>query len=257
MKYLKIEKEDSISIVSINRPKSMNALSIDVLKEFCALQEHFRQDLESRVVIFTGEGANFSAGADLKEKAQLSSKLESWRNNFGKPAIYSFFEVNQITIAAIDGYCLGGAACIATACDFRIASEDAILGYPEINLGINLNWFGLPLAVRLIGPARAKKMVIGGENENAETLLSWGFYDEVHPKKDLMNAAKQMADLYCSKPPMAAQMIKHSVNELVYSGDDAIMHMDYDQTLLTHETQDRREALLSFFEKRDPKFTGD
>ena len=113
------------------------------------------------------------------------------------------------------------------------------------------------MAVRLIGPARAKKMVIGGENENAETLLSWGFYDEVHPKKDLMNAAKQMADLYCSKPPMAAQMIKHSVNELVYSGDDAIMHMDYDQTLLTHETQDRREALLSFFEKRDPKFTGD
>ena len=72
MKYLKIEKEDSISIVSINRPKSMNALSIDVLKEFCELQEHFRQDLETRVVIFTGEGANFSAGADLKEKAQLS-----------------------------------------------------------------------------------------------------------------------------------------------------------------------------------------
>ena len=257
MKYLEVKKEGHICWVYLNRPEAMNALSTDVLKEIADFNFSLRDDLESRVVIYAGKGDHFSAGADLKEKPKKVSKLEAWRNNFGKPAIYSFFEVNQITIAAIDGYCLGGAACIATACDFRIASEDAILGYPEINLGINLNWFGLPLAVRLIGPARAKKMVIGGENENAETLLSGGFYDEVHPKKDLMNAAKQMADLYCSKPPMAAQMIKHSVNELVYSGDDAIMHMDYDQTLLTHETQDRREALLSFFEKRDPKFTGD
>ena len=257
MKYLKIEKEDSISIVSINRPKSMNALSIDVLKEFCALQEHFRQDLESRVVIFTGEGANFSAGADLKERAQLSSKLESWRNNFGKPAIKSILEIDQITIAAVNGYCLGGAACIASACDFRIASEDAILGYPEINLGINLNWLGLPLAVRLIGPSRAKKMVIGGENENAETLLSWGFYDEVCPSNILMDKAKDMALLYASKSPIAAQMIKRSVNNLVYKNDESIMHMDYDQTLLTHETKDRKEAVTAFFEKREPEFKGD
>ena len=100
-------------------------------------------------------------------------------------------------------------------------------------------------------------MVIGGENENSETLLSWGFYDEVHPKNELMNAAKKMAELYASKPPLAAQMIKNSVNELVYATDDATMHMDYDQTLLTHETKDRKEAVLSFFEKRDPEFTGD
>ena len=137
MKYLEVKKEGSIAIVSINRPDSMNALSIDVLKEFCSLQEYFRKDLKTRVVIFTGEGENFSAGADLKEKAQLSSKLESWRNNFGKPAIKSILEIDQITIAAVNGYCLGGAACIASACDFRIASKKAVLGYPEINLGIN------------------------------------------------------------------------------------------------------------------------
>ena len=167
MEFLNIKKQDSIAIVSINRPDAMNALSKDVLKEFCSLQEYFRKDLETRVIIFTGVGDHFSAGADLKEKAQLSSKLESWRNNFGKPAIKSILDIDQITIAAVNGYCLGGAACIASACDFRVASSKAILGYPEINLGINLNWLGLPLAVRLIGPAKAKKMVIGGENENA------------------------------------------------------------------------------------------
>ena len=128
---------------------------------------------------------------------------------------------------------------------------------PTCFIAYTIKGFGLPLAVRLIGPAKAKKMVIGGENENSETLLSWGFYDEVHPKDELMNAAKRMAELYASKPPLAAQMIKNSVNELVYATDDATMHMDYDQTLLMHETKDRKEAVLSFFEKRDPEFTGD
>tara|TARA_Y100000994_G_C15647557_1_gene423952 strand:+ start:60 stop:833 length:774 start_codon:yes stop_codon:yes gene_type:complete len=257
MKYLRIKKDGPIATVSIDRPNSMNALSIEVLKEFCTLQEYFREDLETRVVIFTGEGENFSAGADLKEKAQLSTKLESWRNNFGKPAIKSILEIDQITIAAVNGYCLGGAACIASACDFRIASDKSLLGYPEINLGINLNWLGLPLAVRLIGPAKAKKMVIGGENENAETLLSWGFYDEICDADSLMDQAISMANLYASKSPIAAQMIKRSVNNLVYKNDESIMHMDYDQTLLTHETQDRKEAVTAFFEKRDPSFKGD
>ena len=257
MKYLRIKKDGPIATVSIDRPNSMNALSIEVLKEFCTLQEYFREDLETRVVIFTGEGENFSAGADLKEKAQLSTKLESWRNNFGKPAIKSILEIDQITIAAVNGYCLGGAACIASACDFRIASNKSLLGYPEINLGINLNWLGLPLAVRLIGPAKAKKMVIGGENENAETLLSWGFYDEICDADSLMDQAISMANLYASKSPIAAQMIKRSVNNLVYKNDESIMHMDYDQTLLTHETQDRKEAVTAFFEKRDPSFKGD
>ena len=257
MKHLKIKKEGHICWVYLNRPKSLNALNTEILKELTQFNASLRDDLESRVVIYTGNGENFSSGADLKEKREPITRLKSWRNNFGKPAIWSFLEVDQITIAAINGYCLGGAACIASACDFRIASENAVLGYPEINLGINLNWLGLPLAVRLIGPAKAKKIVIGGENENANTLLKWGFYDEVHSKEQLMKAAEEMAKLYASKPPIAAQMIKRSVNELTYSGDDAIMHMDYDQTLLTHETKDRKEAIKSFFEKRDPEYKGD
>ena len=257
MKYLKIKKEGYICWVYLNRPKSLNALNTEILKELTEFNSSLNEDLDSRVIIYTGSGENFSSGADLKEKQKPKTKLEAWRKNFGKPAIWSFLEVNQITIAAINGYCLGGAACIASACDFRIASDSSMLGYPEINLGINLNWLGLPLAVRLIGPAKAKRIVISGENENAETLLKWGFYDEVPPKENLLKAAKKMANLYATKHPIAAQMIKRSVNELTYSGDDAIMHMDYDQTLLTHETRDRKEAIMSFFEKRVPEYKGD
>ena len=109
------------------------------------------------MIIFTGEGDHFSAGADLKEKAQLSSKLESWRNNFGKPAIKSILDIDQITIAAVNGYCLGGAACIASACDFRVASSKAILGYPEINLGINLKLAWIAFSSKINWSCKSKK----------------------------------------------------------------------------------------------------
>jgi|TARA_B110000196_G_scaffold19026_1_gene14957 enoyl-CoA hydratase/carnithine racemase len=257
MKYLEIIKDGLVTWVYLNRPKSMNALSVNVLKEITAFNNDLKKDLETRVVIYTGKGENFSAGADLKEKNEPKSYLELWRNNFGKPAIESILNVDQITIAAVNGYCLGGAACIASACDFRIADTNSKLGYPEIDLGINLNWLGLPLAIRLIGPAKAKKLVIGGEHESSETLLSWGFYDQICSPEDLKSEAKKMASIYASKPPLAAQMIKKSVNQITYGNDKPIMHMDYDQTMLAYETKDRKEAVLSFFEKRKPKFTGE
>ena len=257
MKYLEIEKNGPITWVYLNRPESMNALSTSLLEEIKLFNESLKKDLETRVVIYSGKGENFSAGADLKEKNEPKSYLELWRNNYGKPAIESILNVDQITIAAVKGYCLGGAACIASACDFRIADKNSKLGYPEIDLGINLNWLGLPLALRLVGPARAKKLVIGGEHENAETLLSWGFYDQICYSKELESETLKMASLYTSKPPLAAQMIKRSINELAYGADKAVMHMDYDQTMLSYETKDRKEAVLSFFEKRKPKFTGE
>ena len=102
-----IKKEGHICWVYLDRTDAMNALSTDVLKEFTEFNATLKDDLESRVVIYAGKGDHFSAGADLKEKQKQVSKLEAWRRNFGKPAIWSFLEVDQITIAAIDGYCLG------------------------------------------------------------------------------------------------------------------------------------------------------
>ena len=259
MKYknLEIQRKDKICFVHLNRPESLNALNSELLIDITNFSNSLSKDLETRVVIFTGKGKSFSSGADLKEKVEHSSKLDAWRSNIGKPAIKSILDIPQITIAAVNGYCLGGAACIVSACDFRIGSVDSKVGYPEINLGINLNWLGLPLAVSLIGPAKAKRLVIGGNNESAEDLLEWGFYDQVCEGKDLIKAATEMADLYVPKPPMAAQMIKRSVNFLSLLGAEAIMHMDYDQTLLTAETRDRSEAIKAFFSGEKPEFKGD
>ena len=235
MKFLKLEKRNKISYVSFTRTKSLNALNSQTLKELIDLNKELESDSKTKVVVYRSEGKNFSAGADIKEKQKKSSKLELWKSNLGKEAIESILKINQITIASLRGYCLGGAACIASACDFRVASETTLVAYPEIDLGMNLNWFGLPLLLRLIGPSRTKKMVISGDIENANDLFKWGFIDELYKDEDLDKKTVSLAKEYALKPALPSQMIKRSVNALTYQSDQSIMHMDYDQFLLSRE----------------------
>ena len=235
MKFLKLEKRNKISYVSFTRTKSLNALNSQTLKELIDLNKELESDSKTKVVVYRSEGKNFSAGADIKEKQKKLSKLELWKSNLGKEAIESILKINQITIASLKGYCLGGAACIASACDFRIASETTLVAYPEIDLGMNLNWFGLPLLLRLIGPSKTKKMVISGEIENANDLFKWGFIDDLSKDEDLDKKTVALAKKYALKPALPSQMIKRSVNALTYQNDQAIMHMDYDQFLLSRE----------------------
>lgn len=235
MKFLKLEKKNNVSYVSFKRTKSLNALNSQTLKELIDLNKELESDSKTKVVVYRSEGKNFSAGADIKEKQKKISKLELWKSNLGKEAIESILKINQITIASLRGYCLGGGACIASACDLRVASETTLVGYPEIDLGMNLNWFGLPLLLRLIGPSKTKKMVISGVIEKANDLYKWGFIDELFKDEELDKKTIAFAKKYVSKPALPTQMIKRSVNALTYQADQAIMHMDYDQFLLARE----------------------
>ncbi len=235
MKFFKLEKKNNIAIISFTRAKSLNALNQSTLKELIDLNRTIKSDTAIKAVIYRAEGIHFSAGADIKEKPKASSMIKTWKTNLGKEAIESILKLDQITLASLKGYCLGGAACIATACDFRIASIDTTVAYPEIDLGMNLNWLGLPLLLRLIGPARTKKMVISGEAEDATTLFDWGFIDKICDTSDLDKTTLKFAKKFTSKDTVPAQMIKRSINALTYQNDQAIMHMDYDQFLLTKE----------------------
>ena len=235
MKFFKLEKKNNIAIISFKRAKSLNALNQSTLKELIDLNRKIQSDTTIKAVIYRADGIHFSAGADIKEKPKASSKIKTWKTNLGKEAIESILKLDQITLASLKGYCLGGAACIATACDFRIASLETTVAYPEIDLGMNLNWLGLPLLLRLIGPARTKKMVISGEAEDATTLFEWGFIDKICETGDLDKTTLKFAKKFTSKDTVPAQMIKRSINALTYQNDQAIMHMDYDQFLLTKE----------------------
>lgn len=259
--HLLVSKEGPVATVTLNRPEKLNALSLDLMEEIEAVAIAFQEDFDTRVVIFTGQGKHFSAGADLTdsrraEMAQASLLARQRGGQLGQRLIHALQGISQITIAAINGGALGGAGCIVSALDFRIGAEDCFVAYPEINLGMNLSWFGLPLCVRLVGPARAKRMVILGQREYASTLLNWGFLDEVVPKDELLSSALKMAADYASKPPVPAQMIKRSANMIASGLDEAIMHMDTDQFLLTVSGEDYQEGVQAFLEKREPKFTG-
>jgi len=245
-----------VAVVTLDRPEKLNALSAGLMNEIIDAARSFHMDEETRVVIFTGAGPCFSAGVDLTDSTgfgQFQSQSDLMKSRLlrlGPTMIRTLYEMDQITIAAVNGTAAGGGACIAAACDFRVGAEDCGVGYPEVKLGMNLSWLALPMCVNLIGPARAKRMVILAEIEDAETLLKWGYLDRVVPADQLLSEARRMAMAFAARPPMAAQMVKRSVNAIVSALDQAIMHMDSDQFLLTAKTEDYVKGITAFMEKR-------
>jgi len=258
-KNLTVEHDGHIAIVTFNRPDKANALSYEHLAEIENVAHSFRDEAETRVVIFTGNGKHFCGGADLTDAGEQYKGpmvLRRRRKRMGERAINAIVDIDQITIAAWHGAAMGGGACIATACDFRIGAEGCFMQYPEIDIGVNLQWKSLPLITHLVGPARAKRLVAGGERIHAETLLTWGILDELVSRDELTSAAQRLARVYVNKPPIAVQMIKRSVNTIMGALDQCIMHMDSDQTMLASTSTDQKEALRAYLAKTDPTFTG-
>jgi enoyl-CoA hydratase len=257
--FLEIERHKHITRVFLNRPNQANALNAQIMTELEQVSLGFLDDEETRVVIFAGRGKHFSAGADLKQgfsPAQDSMIMRRRKTGLGARMIRAIAGINQVTIAAIHGAALGGGACIPVACDFRIGAKGCFMGYPEVTLGINLMWHSLPLCVHLIGPARAKKMIMSGKQETADTLYQWGMLDELVEESLLLEKAEEMAEEYANLPPLPVQMIKQSVNMVSSALDQAIMHMDTDQNMLTGTSQDRVTALKAYFSDAGKNFTG-
>lgn len=257
---LLVEKIGHVALVTFNRPDKANALNYAHLAEIEHLALSFRDEANIRAVIFTGTGKHFSSGADLSDPgAEYQGPLVLRRRKIrmGERAINALLGIDQITIAAWNGGALGGGACITTACDFRIGADDCFMQYPEIDIGVNLQWKSLPLITHLAGPARAKRLVAGGERIHAQTLLDWGVLDEMVPLDDLLPTAQRLAAFYANKPPIAVQMIKRSVNAITGALDQSIMHMDSDQNMLTSTSEDQKQAVRSYLDKTKPTFTGE
>jgi len=260
-KYLTLEKDDGVTVVTLNRPARNNTLSVDLMLELEAVADAFQADVETRVVVFTGTGKNFSLGADVMDPKQheigSGPVLQRFRGfSLGPRMITKLNSIPQITIAAINGVSLGGGTCIASALDFRLGAENCKCGLPENNLGMNLSWLALPLIINLIGPARAKKFVIMAKTETAQTLYDWGWLDEIVPPDKLMERAVELAKEYAAKAPLTTQMIKRSVNTLSQAHDHDIMHMDSEQYILASMTEDYQEGIAALLERRKPVFKG-
>lgn len=254
-----VRREGPIATVTLNRPARRNALTPDMLAELEQIAMDFRADTQTRVVILRATGKDFSVGADLGvSRASQAPSLLALRRSAeqGGRLMRAIQEIHQPTIAAIQGIAMGGGACIASACDFRIAADGCRVGYGEVRLGMNLMWNAVPVCVHLIGPARAKRMIMSGDLIPAATLLQWGFIDELVAPEALDAAASAMAAKYAALPPVAVQMIKRSINAASSAMDASIMHADADQWVLATRSDDFREGVEAFFEKRPPDFTG-
>jgi enoyl-CoA hydratase len=257
--HLTVERGGWVSTVSLNRPSVHNALNFELLTELedCALG--FRDDTETRVVIFTGAGKHFCAGAELGELNRSDDETllaRRRRLRLGERVLSAIQAIDQITITAWNGGALGGGACVATATDLRIGASNCFIHYPEIELGFNVMWQSLPRTVRLIGEARAVRLLIGAERVYADTLLAWGLLDEVVAPEKLASRVAERAGLYVAKPPMAAQMIKRSISAAAGALDRAIMHMDADQHLLASLSEDHQCAFAGYQNREIPNFTG-
>ena len=256
--HIIVERNGPIGTVTFNRPERANALNPRHLEEIEHAALSFRDDYETRAVVFTGAGKHFNSGADLNARGigQTTIMERRRRVRIGERCIQAIREMDQITIAAWKGAAMGGGACIATAVDFRIGARDCFMSYPEILIGVNLNWQSLPLCVQLVGPARAKRLVIGGEHIHGPTLLEWGVLDEMVDAEEVLEKAMEWARFYAGQAPIAAQMIKRSVNAIASALDRSIMHMDFDQNLMTAGTEDASMAVKAYREKVEPDFKG-
>lgn len=258
--FVSVLREGAIATVTMDRGDGRNPMSRQLILEMTEAARSFTDDLETQAVIITGQGA-FTAGADLKDPAmarRAAPGLLERRHmiKIGPDLCDAWERVEQVTICAIEKYCIGGGAALAAACDFRIAGESAHLRLPEIPLGMNMSWHAVPRLVSLIGPSRAKRFVIFGERVEAAEALSWGLVDEICKDGQALARARDWASRIAKLPPNAVRMSKQSVNAAANALHHASTFMDLDQYALAATSEDYREAILAFLEKREPKFTG-
>lgn len=259
--FTSIEKFERYAIVRFDRGDGLNALSVKAMKELTEVARSFEDDLQRNTIILTGTESVFSAGADLTDPllANRPANLMQRRHavKVGPTMCSAWETLEQVTICALEGFCIGGGVAIAIACDIRIAGKAAFFRLPEVPIGMNLGWHSIPRAVNLVGHAKTKLFVMLGEKVSADKALDWGLIEQVEQTGGALAAAMDMAERFGAMPPMALRMSKQSIDVAAKALNHATTFMDRDQFTLTTVSKDQKEAVAAFLEKRKPNFTGE
>lgn len=250
MSLVTTSKSDGICTVKINRPDKLNAMNMDVAKELVTLFETLGKDDSIKVIILTGEGDKaFSAGADIEYMSKISADESEEYAKLGQLVTATVENVKQPTIAAVNGFALGGGCELAMSCDIRIAANTAKMGQPEVTIGIPPGWGGTQRLMRIVGIAKAKELVYTGKMIKAEEAREIGLVNQVVELSTLMDETMKMAKTIASNSSIAVRMSKTAINK----GRNADLDTGLGVELLawrncfTHP--DREERMTSFVNK--------
>jgi enoyl-CoA hydratase len=254
-RYLLYDKEEGVGEVTINRPDALNALNHSVYAELCALFGEIEEDSDVQVVIITGSGEKaFVAGADIAAMQPLNSTNVRGFINVCRKAFDSISGLSKPVIAAINGFALGGGCELAMCCDLRVASESARFGQPEIGLGIIPGGGGTQRLSRLVGETRAKELVYTGDIIDAHTAYTIGLVNRVVPPNDLMSETRSLARKMLTKSSVILALAKKAISGGLNVDLPSGLDLEAECFALCFSTEDQKEGMSAFLEKRKPVF---
>ena len=246
-----LEKKGNIAVATINRPKALNALNSQVLEDLNELVDLVSADEEIRALVLTGSGEKaFVAGADIGE---MSTLTKSGGEAFGKKGndVFRKLETMPIpTIAAVNGFALGGGCELSMSCDIRLCADTAVFGQPETGLGITPGFGGTQRLARLVSPGMAKQLIYSARNINADEALRLGLVNAVYPLEELMPAAEKLAETIAKNAPIAVRACKKAINEGLQVDMEQAIVIEEKLFGSCFETEDQKEGMGAFLEKR-------
>ena len=252
---LLVSKEGMVGVITLNRPEALNALNTKMVTELIEALSEFEKDEGVRCLVMTGNEKAFSAGADIKEMAQITAIEMAMTGHFF-PLWDKVGKYPKPIVGALSGFVLGGGLELAMSCDVLVASETTQLGQPEIDIGVMPGGGGTQRLTRAVGKYKAMEMVLTGKRIGAEEARSLGLVSRVVPKEAYLGEAKKVASEIASKSPVALRLAKTAVNKAFEMGLSEGLDFERELFYLLFASEDKNEGMKAFLEKRKPEFKG-
>ncbi|MDF9406887.1 enoyl-CoA hydratase-related protein [Pelotomaculum isophthalicicum JI] len=253
-----VEFDNEIAVVSVNRPKALNALDHQTIAELGEAMAELAANQSVKVIILTGAGEKaFVAGADIAYMLSLTPMQAQEFSRHGQKVLSQIENMSKPVIAAVNGFALGGGCELSMACDIRVASEKAKFGQPEVSLGIMAGFGGTQRLARLVNPGIAKEMLFTGDIYDAQAALKFGLVSKVVPADELMDVCKKMAKRIASMGPVGVRFTKEAINQGLDMDQEKAFNIEAALFGVIFSTADQKEGMSAFLEKRKVEFKGE